>query len=116
MTAARPVGKSRVWSTASESARYLRHLFQRELGESPIQCLLRKRVEYPGELLHWTDKPINEVAAGVGLENLYYFNCLFRKWTGQTPTAYRLRCQSASRRGSPKSGTVAKRGAAEFCD
>ena len=68
---------------------YLRQLFRRQLGESPIHYLLRKRVDYACKLLRETEAPIKEIAAHSGLENPYYFSRLFRKWIGQSPSEYR---------------------------
>ena len=70
---------------------YFRHIFSKSLGESPLAYLIRRRIECACELLKSTDQPIGEIAARVGLENVYYFSRLFRKRHGMTPTEYRRR-------------------------
>ena len=76
---------------------YLRQLFRKQLGETPIHFLLRKRIECARSLLKDTDQSIKEIAAQSGLENPFYFSRLFRKWIGQSPSEYRARHRSASR-------------------
>ncbi|MGE9290587.1 MAG: helix-turn-helix domain-containing protein [Puniceicoccales bacterium] len=41
------------------------------------------------ELLTFTDLPVQEIAARVGLENPYYFSRLFKKRLGKSPSDYR---------------------------
>lgn len=71
------------------SGDYLRHCFKREYGESPVNYLIRRRIEAACELLNMTALPVGEIARRVGIENVYYFCRLFRKKLGVSPTRYR---------------------------
>ncbi|GAB6931267.1 hypothetical protein JCM10914A_52500 [Paenibacillus sp. JCM 10914] len=71
------------------SQHYLSHLFKKELGDSPFNYLISRRIEEAKRLLSDSEAPIHEVAAQVGYGNDKYFSMLFKKITGQTPSAYR---------------------------
>lgn len=68
---------------------YFRHIFKKSLGESPLNYLIRKRLEIACELLRITDQPIGKIAQQAGLNNVYYFSRLFRKRHGISPSEYR---------------------------
>jgi AraC-like DNA-binding protein len=71
------------------SPSYLRQIFKQSTGESPLNYLIRRRLDMASELLKITDLPIGEIARRVGLDNAYYFSRIFRKRLGMTPSAYR---------------------------
>lgn len=71
------------------SQHYLSHLFKRDLGDSPFNYLIRRRIEESKRLLVESNTPVHEVAARVGYSNDKYFSMLFKKVTGQTPTGFR---------------------------
>lgn len=68
---------------------HLSRLFKQRTGLSPGQYLLRIRMEKAKTLL---GRPlsITEVAASVGYSDPLYFSRQFHKWTGESPTDYRL--------------------------
>lgn len=68
---------------------YLRHLFQRETKMSPIKHILAARMEKAKDLLSRPGVPVKEAAAGVGIDDIYYFSRLFKKVTGSTPARFR---------------------------
>ncbi|MFZ2656190.1 MAG: AraC family transcriptional regulator [Victivallales bacterium] len=68
---------------------YLRHIFKQRIGESPLNYLIRKRLDSACELLNFTDLPVGEIAHRVGLDNAYYFSRIFHKRIGFTPSGYR---------------------------
>lgn len=68
---------------------YLRQLFRESFDASPMQYLIRRRIEQACHLLWEGDMPISVVAQKSGIPNEYYFSRLFRKITGLTPSAYR---------------------------
>jgi len=68
---------------------YLRELFKKSMGESPLRYLIRRRMEAAAELLVGTRHPVQWIAHSVGFENHYYFCRLFKKRFGVTPTEYR---------------------------
>ncbi|UNK16489.1 AraC family transcriptional regulator [Paenibacillus sp. N3/727] len=71
------------------SQHYLSHLFKKELGDSPFNYLISRRIEEAKRLLANSDSPVHEVASLVGYGNEKYFSILFKKVTGQTPSSFR---------------------------
>jgi transcriptional regulator GlxA family with amidase domain len=61
--------------------------FQRELGLF--------RVEYAKSLLTVSDASLTEIALEVGCSSLQHFSGLFRRFTGESPSAWRDRCSGA---------------------
>lgn len=70
---------------------YITRLFKKELGISPIQYVIKKKVERAEMLLYTTDLSVKEVAWQLGFSDDSYFIRLFRKQTGTTPQEYRER-------------------------
>ena len=68
---------------------YIAHLFKNDMGMSPINYIIQKRITEAQTLLLHTDKPLGEVAAMVGYENPSYFAYLFKKTTGMSPSKFR---------------------------
>lgn len=71
------------------SQHYLSHRFKKDLGDSPVNYLINRRIEEAKRLLVDSDTPVHEIAARVGYSNDKYFSMLFKKVTGQTPSAFR---------------------------
>ena len=61
------------------SDRYLRQLFERELGVSPKQYALYQQSLFAKKLLHETRLPIIDIALASGFHSLRRFNDCFRK-------------------------------------
>jgi two-component system response regulator YesN len=72
----------------------LSHRFSREVGMSFRAYLLRVRLDRARELLATGRVSISEVAQAVGFTDLPRFDKLFKRYTGLTPSAYRLRRQA----------------------
>lgn len=66
-----------------------RKSFKNITGISPGQFHLQKRLEKARELLSTTLLPVEEIAALLGFESIYYFSRIFRAKAGYSPTAYR---------------------------
>ncbi|WP_020621143.1 AraC family transcriptional regulator [Paenibacillus daejeonensis] len=79
------------------SQHYLSHLFKKDLGDSPINYMITRRIDEAKRLLLQTDKPVYEIAAMVGYENDKYFSMLFKKVVSRTPGSYR---EHARKKGS----------------
>ncbi len=73
------------------SPRYLRELFQREFGASPLHYVIRRRIERAQQLLRETQDPVQKIAEECGFASLFYFSRMFKKMTGAAPTEYRAR-------------------------
>lgn len=64
-------------------------LFKSQTGLTPKDYLVRARVEKAEELLCQTRRPIIDIAHSVGFNSSQYFSTVFRRYTGQTPAAFR---------------------------
>ncbi|GAE87823.1 transcriptional regulator [Acetivibrio straminisolvens JCM 21531] len=63
------------------------------MGISPINYLLKVRVERAKELLRDTDNRISDIALSVGFSNQQRFNDIFKKYVKLTPLQYRKNVQ-----------------------
>ena len=70
---------------------YFTHAFKEETGVSPIQYLLKIRVERACELLCETDDKMIDIALAVGFSHPQRFNESFKKYAGVSPTEFRRR-------------------------
>lgn len=69
----------------------LMRVFRRATGQTPIDYLIRLRVQKAMRRLLDTDLPITDIALETGFSDSNYFTRQFRKALGETPTAYRKR-------------------------
>lgn len=65
--------------------------FKNTMGSSFIDYLNEYRLTMASRLLVSSESSILDIAAEVGFDNLSYFNRIFKKRFGQTPSAYRKR-------------------------
>ncbi|MFC0844525.1 helix-turn-helix domain-containing protein [Streptomyces noboritoensis] len=84
-----PLTLDRLAAHAGVSGRTLARRFTDQLGVSPGQWLLRRRVDAARVLLEETDLPVEAVAARVGLASAVNLRRRFRAALGTTPGAYR---------------------------
>ena len=70
------------------SPSYLRSLFQKSEGISPIRYLNRIRVERAKEMLSSGMFALSEVSTACGFQNVYYFNRVFKSHVGVPPGKY----------------------------
>lgn len=75
---------------------YLCRLFKQETGVSIFAYLNAERVKRAMELLKRPDAVVKEVAAEVGIDDPFYFNRLFKKLNGLSPSEYKKKMLSAS--------------------
>ncbi|KTD86706.1 AraC family transcriptional regulator [Paenibacillus etheri] len=73
------------------SAYHLSSLFKEYTGMSPIDYLIRFRLELATELLKSTDASVGEISASVGYKDVYYFSRIFKKRKGVSPAHFRTR-------------------------
>jgi AraC-like DNA-binding protein len=72
------------------SARHLGRLFKLAYGLAPMEYLQRTRLEYAAfRLLRDADEPVTRIACDAGFDDSNYFARCFRRYYGQSPTAYR---------------------------
>ncbi|MFF2481173.1 helix-turn-helix transcriptional regulator [Paenibacillus sp. NPDC058071] len=76
---------------------YIARCMQKHFGCSPMEYLLRYRLEQARRLLLHTDAPILHIAEEVGFQQAAYFTACFGKREGLTPREYRQRFTDAGR-------------------
>lgn len=72
------------------------HFFKLETGETFVTYLKKYRLKLACEELEKTKAPIAEICYNVGFENIPYFNHLFKRTFGMSPTEYRKKAQKIS--------------------
>ncbi|MDQ0114105.1 AraC-like DNA-binding protein [Paenibacillus harenae] len=70
---------------------YFSNLFKKQTGISPIEFLTHIRINKAKELLLLSDAALREIANHVGYSDVYYFNRIFKKYTGMPPGQYRMK-------------------------
>lgn len=68
---------------------YLSRVFKKEMGESLIEFITRKRIEKSIILLNTTDLKAYEIAEQVGISDPHYFSICFKKHVGVTIREYK---------------------------
>jgi AraC-like DNA-binding protein len=69
---------------------YISKIFKEETGESPINYLIKRRLEKAKSLLKQPNpESIKQIAIDVGYEDAYHFSKLFKKYFGISPLHYR---------------------------
>ena len=84
------------------SSRQIRRIIQKELGVSPIQLLLTRRLLLAKQLLTETRLPVTQIAFASGFSSLRRFNDAFNSRYGLAPTG--LRKKALDGLGSPATG------------
>lgn len=75
---------------------YCGSLFSKETGETILNYTNRLRIIRSKELLQYTNDPISQIAADVGIDDLFYFSRVFKKIAGVSPQQYRSEMLSCS--------------------
>ena len=81
---------------AAMSVRTLQRQFQQSLGMSPVDWLVRERVEVARQLLETSRRPLSQVCTLAGFGSEESFRRHFRLATGVSPTAYRRQFGAAA--------------------
>lgn len=82
-----PIRLEQLAEMAHMSPRHLLRTFREATGLTPIEYLLRKRIQKATHLLQTEDMNVTEAAFAVGFADSNYFSRQFRKITGQRPTS-----------------------------
>ena len=67
----------------------LMRIFRRATGQTPIEYLVRLRIQKAMEMLRNTDRTITEVAMDTGFNDSNYFTRQFRRVKGCSPSSFR---------------------------
>ena len=73
------------------SKSYLSHAFKQEMRVSITQYITRIRIEQAQRLLNESDLKVGEIAGRVGLSDPRYFNTVFKRQVGMTPSEFKQR-------------------------
>ena len=68
---------------------YISKIFKEEIGDSPINYLIKIRLSKAEELLKDNTLPVKVVAKRVGYNDAYHFSKLFKKYYGIAPSSFR---------------------------
>lgn len=68
---------------------HLNRALRVEAGVTVGGWIRKSRLDRATHLLQTTDLPVSAVASSIGIDDQNYFSRWFRKYTGQTPTAWR---------------------------
>ncbi|MEX0744188.1 MAG: helix-turn-helix domain-containing protein [Phycisphaeraceae bacterium] len=84
-----PIAVEDLARVAHVSCRQLTRLIQEAIGCAPMAYVLDQRIAQAADMLRQTEQPVKQIARAVGYDDPYYFTRLFKRRTGQSPTAYR---------------------------
>ncbi|WP_410771242.1 helix-turn-helix domain-containing protein [Fontibacillus sp. BL9] len=77
---------------------YFSAMFKRETGQNYIEFVTRMKMQKAMAMLRETPAKVSEVAGDIGYGDLKYFNRLFKKFTGLTPSEYREKSERSENR------------------
>ena len=75
------------------STSYFSHIFKTVNRISPLDYIIRKRIDMAMSELQQTNKSILEIAYSCGFNNTANFNRAFRSKTGLVPSDYRRKAR-----------------------
>jgi AraC-like DNA-binding protein len=87
----RPVGNRALASACGLSEHHFIRRFHRQIGQTPAQYRLERRVAEGARLLATSDRAIDDIAARCGFTDRFYFTRIFSRLMGLAPAAYRLK-------------------------
>lgn len=82
---------------AGRSPEHVARELRRCAGRRPIELVTEARLDHARSELALTERPIVDVALDCGFDSLSHFYRVFRRHTGETPRAHRLRAQAPIR-------------------
>lgn len=83
------VSISQLAGVACISEDHLIRLFKKDMQCTPLRYINLKKIEKAQLLLLTTDISVRDIAFDLSIDNISYFNRLFKQHTGKTPTEYR---------------------------
>lgn len=88
---AEPLSVETLARHAGVSPSRLTSLFATQLGVSPMRFVEQQRMRSAQQLLDLSSRSVAAVGEAVGFRDPLYFSTRFKRWCGQSPTAYRQR-------------------------
>lgn len=86
-----PISNAMLAKQADMNVNAFVHLFKKQVGHSPYNFLLLKRIEKACILLHFSDTPIKQIAEATGFYDRYHFSRIFKRQHGMGPAEFRLK-------------------------
>lgn len=93
-----PITTDQIARSAAVSVSECLRCFRRMMDLTPKEYLRQHRVRHAATLLEKTDKSITQIGAECGFEDMSYFARVFREEKGCTPTQYRERRVTQSKK------------------
>lgn len=84
-----PLNAQNLAEEAGLSLYHFIRLFKKCYGQTPIQMLIVQRMNHAQKLLKANRLSINEIAACCGFSDLQMFSKAFKKYTGNSPSAFK---------------------------
>jgi len=84
-----PISNATLAGQADMSVSAFVHLFKKQVGYSPRNFLVLKRVEKACLMLHFTNSPIKRIAEELGFCDRYHFSRVFKRQQGMGPAEFR---------------------------
>ncbi len=103
-------------AAAGLSVTHFTALFRAQTGFSPLDYLLRVRIQRGAVLLLTSQLPVNQITTLCGFVDPYYFARCFKRIMGCSPRAYRAQAGSSIRLASPAEANDTRAGSPEFVD
>lgn len=88
---AKPIGVEDMAAAVGMSASAFARVFKAAVGDTPHQFLSRYRVERAQELMRDFERPLIDIALACGFADQPHLGRVFKKFTGETPKAWRTR-------------------------
>lgn len=85
----RPISIEELSDYACLTKSYLIRSFRRTMGITPLQYVLRQKIQHAQSLLLGTNDSVASIALAVGFPDASYFTRLFHRQLGFTPIEYR---------------------------
>jgi AraC-like DNA-binding protein len=71
------------------TTRHINRIFKQELGITPYNYVLERKIDSARNLLMNTNLPVSAIASKLNFADAYYFSNIFKKKTGLSPIHYR---------------------------
>ncbi len=88
---AEPLDVAALARSAAVSEAYFSRSFKSAFGETPHQYLMSRRMERAMAMLRAGDRSVTDVCFAVGFSSLGSFSTQFRRFVGDSPSAYKQR-------------------------
>ncbi|MGK9230894.1 AraC family transcriptional regulator [Inquilinus limosus] len=100
----RPLRLEELAEQAALSVSHFARAFKESFGTTPHSYIIRLRLERAQRLMLTTRDPLSQIALACGLTSQAHLSKLFRRWLGETPSAWRRRHLTEAQAAPPPKG------------